>query len=155
MRRHELISSLGWMLAGLIFFIGSTSFGLGELSEPGPGFFPFLMSLCLVFFSLVHFLGSLRKGQSSPLAPGQRFWPEMKYLTRIILIVVLVLVYILAMNPLGFVPTTFLFMFVILKCIEPRRLRTVLLISGVTTGLAYAIFELWLRGNLPRGFLGF
>ena len=155
MRRYELIGSLGWMFAGLIFLIGSTSFGLGELSEPGPGFFPFLMSLCLVIFSLVHFVGSLKKRQSSQVSPGQRFWPEMKYLTRIVLIVFLVLLYILAMNPLGFVPTTFLFMFVLLKCIEPRRLRVVFLISGVTTGLAYAVFELWLRVNLPKGFLGF
>jgi hypothetical protein len=142
------------MFAGLIFLVGSTGFGLGELSEPGPGFFPFLMSLCLVFFSLVHFLGSLRKGPSSLLSPGQRFWPEMKYLTRILLVIFLVLMYILAMNSLGFVPTTFLFMFVLLKCIEPRRLRAVFLISGLTTGLAYAVFELWLRVNLPRGFLG-
>jgi putative tricarboxylic transport membrane protein len=155
MKKYELISSLGWMFAGLIFLIGSTSFGLGELSEPGPGFFPFLMSLCLVFFSLAHFVGSLRKHHLSHTPTGQRFWPEMKYLTRIVLIVFLVLMYILAMNFVGFVPTTFLFMFILLKCIEPRRLRSVFLISAVTTGFTYAVFELWLRVNLPRGFLGF
>ena len=155
MKKYELIGSLGWMFAGLIFLIGSSSFGLGELSEPGPGFFPFLMSLCLVIFSLIHFVGSLKRRPSSDVSPGQRFWPEMKYLARIALIVFLVVLYILAMNPLGFVPTTFLFMFVLLKCIEPRRLRIAFLISGVTTGFAYAVFELWLRVNLPKGFLGF
>jgi putative tricarboxylic transport membrane protein len=155
MKKVELISSLAWMSTGLIFLIGSTAFGLGELSEPGPGFFPFLMSISLIFFSLIHFFGSLKKDEASPLPLNQKFWPQMKYLIRILLIIFLVFVYILAMNPLGFVLTTFLFMFVLLKYIEPRRLRAVFLIAGLTTGLAYAVFDLWLRVNLPKGFLGF
>jgi len=63
--------------------------------------------------------------------------------------------FVIALNHLGFVVTTLLFMFLLLKFIEPRKTRTVLLIACLTTVFAYGIFELWLNTNLPRGFLGF
>lgn len=155
MKRYELISSLAWLFVGLAFLAGSRAFDLGNLSEPGPGFFPLLMSVCLISFSLIHFFGSLRKDESSDLSPGERFWPRMGYMARVLLIIFLLLMYVFAMNSLGFVLTTFLFMVVLLRCIEPRRVHAVLLFSGLITGTAYAVFDLWLRVNLPKGFLGF
>ncbi len=140
---------------GLIFLIGSTRFGLGDLGEPGPGFFPFLMSVSLITFSLIHFSSSLRKeGQPGPPV-SLRFWPKGRYMIRLAFIMFLLFMFILSINYLGFVLTTFFFMVLLLRFIEARRLRTVLLIATLTTARSYAIFELWLKANMPRGFLGF
>jgi putative tricarboxylic transport membrane protein len=86
---------------------------------------------------------------------GLRFWPEGEYVTRIVVIIFLLFMFVFALDYLGFVLTTFLFMFSLLKLIESRKLRTLFLIAGLTTVLSYAIFELWLKANLPKGFLGF
>ena len=155
MKKYDLISSLVWICVGLVFCKGAISFGLGDLSEPGPGFFPFWMSVSLITFSFVHFFSSLRKGETSHLPVGLRFWPEGEYVTRIVVIIFLLFMFVIALDYLGFVLTTFLFMFFLLKLIESRKLRTLFLISGLTTVLSYAIFELWLKANLPKGFLGF
>jgi hypothetical protein len=61
MKKYDLISSLAWIFVGLIFCKGAISFGLGDLGEPGPGFFPFWMSVSLITFSSVQFFSSLRK----------------------------------------------------------------------------------------------
>ena len=155
MKKYDLIGSLAWMFVGLAFCKGAIGFGLGDLGEPGPGFFPFWMSVSLISFSLVHFFSSLRKGETTTLPVGLRFWPEGEYIIRIVIIIFLLFMFVIALGYLGFVLTTFLFMFSLLKLIESRKIRTLFLIAGLTTVLSYAIFELWLKANLPKGFLGF
>ena len=155
MKKYELIGCVAWVVVGLIFCKGAIGFGLGTLNEPGPGFFPFWMSVSLISFSVIHFLSSLKKEGTPYLPAGPTFWPEAAYMVRIIVIICLLFMFVIALNHLGFVVTTLLFMFLLLKFIEPRKTRTVLLIACLTTVFAYGIFELWLNTNLPRGFLGF
>jgi putative tricarboxylic transport membrane protein len=155
MKKHELVSSLVWMAVGLLFLTGSAGLGLGKLGEPGPGLFPFVMAACLVSFSSVHFISSLRKGVPSSLSTGERFWPQSDGLKRILLTIILLFGFVFTLNYLGFVLTAFLFMFIVLRFVEPQRWLTVLLIGSLTTALSYLVFKLWLRSNLPVGFLGF
>jgi len=153
MKKYELTSSLAWMSVGLFFCMGSIALGLGRLHEPGPGFFPFIMSVCLISFSLIHFMSSWANvGQLS--ADGS-FWPGTDGIKRIAFMNVLLLAFVLALNYLGFVLTTLLFMFCLLKFVEPQKWFTIFYVTGLSTGLSYFIFEVWLRANLPTGFLGF
>lgn len=146
------------MVVGLVFCVGSVGFGVGEMDEPGPAFFPFLMSICLISFSLIHFTSSLRKGikgRQFSFVESERFWPESYGVKRIVLIIILLVMFVIAMNYLGFVIASFLFIFLLLRLIEPKNWLTVFIISGLSTGLSYAIFQLWLKADLPIGFLGF
>lgn len=155
MKKCELTSSLVWMSVGLFFCIGSIVLGLGRLHEPGPGFFPFIMSACLISFSLIHFMSSLSKVGQFSLAGGESFWPETDGIKRIVFTNVLLLMFVLALNYLGFVLTTLLFMFSLLKFVEPQKWFTIFYVTGLSTGLSYFIFQVWLKSNLPTGFLGF
>lgn len=125
MRKHELISSLVWMSVGISFCIGSIAIGVGDLSEPGPGFFPFVMSACLISFALIHFISSSIKGRQLSLAAGDRFWPGSDGIKRIVFINVFLFIFVIALNYLGFVLTTLLFMFLLLRFIEPQKWLTV------------------------------
>ena len=156
MRKYDLISGLAWLTVGVVFCKGSVGMGLGELGEPGPGFFPFLMSVCLIFFSSIHFISSLlqKKGQLN-FGESKRFWPESDGMKKILFTITSLFTFVFAMNYMGFVVITFLFMFVLLRFIESQKWRTVFLIACLTTVLSYAIFQLWLKADLPRGFLGF
>jgi putative tricarboxylic transport membrane protein len=155
MKKQELISSLFWMAVGVIFLMGSIGLGLGSLGEPGPGFFPFVMAVCLVSFSSIHFIFSSIKSGKFNFAKGERFWPKSDGIKRILFTIIFLFGFVLTLNYLGFVLTTFLFMCIILRFVEPQKWLTVFFIGILTTVLSYSIFQLWLRSNLPVGFLGF
>jgi putative tricarboxylic transport membrane protein len=155
MKKYELMSSLVWMSVGLFFCVGSIALGLGRLHEPGPGFFPFIMSVCLISFSLIHFKSSLANVGPLSLPEGKSFWPDRDGIKRIVLMNVLLFMFVIALNHLGFVLTTLSFMFFLLKFVEPQRWSTIFYVTGLSTGLSYFIFQVWLKSNLPTGFLGF
>jgi hypothetical protein len=155
MKKYELISSLVWMAVGVLFLVGSIGLGLGSFSEPGPGFFPFVMAACLISFSSTHFMFSLIKGEQFNFVKSERFWPKSDGIKRILFTIMFLFGFVLALSYLGFVLTTFLFMFIILRFVEPQKWLTVFLIGSLSTVLSYSIFQLWLRSNLPIGFLGF
>ena len=155
MKKYELMSSLAWMVVGALFLAGAISLGLGTTGEPGPGFFPFVMAAFLISFSSIHFVSSLIKDGHVGSAASERLWPKSDGIKRILLTIILLLGFIFALNHLGFVLTTLLFMLLGLRFVEPQRWRTVFLIGSLATVLSYSIFQLWLRSNLPVGLFGF
>ncbi len=154
MKKYDLTSSLVWIIVSALFLGGGVELGLGSFTEPGPGFFPFLMSLCLILLSAVLFVATAMKKVEENIPAGLR-WPEMGGTRRILLTILLLTCYVLALGYLGFPLTTFLFIFFLLRFIEPQRWLTVFLGAGLTTGLSYAVFELWLKAGLPPGFWEF
>jgi putative tricarboxylic transport membrane protein len=155
MKRYELISSLAWVAVGVLFCIGSFRLGLGGLGEPGPGFFPFLMSVCLISFSLIHLSSSIKKSGQFNFDVSKRFWPERDGIKRILFTIMSLSVFVIVLNYIGFTLTAFLFIFFLLRFIEPQKWLTVFSITILSTGLSYIIFQLWLKANLPAGPLGF
>jgi hypothetical protein len=113
------------------------------------------MSGCLLLFSLIHFISSLTAGRQPGPLRDERFWPETDGIKRIILTNLLLLLFVVALNHLGFVLTTLFFMFFLLKFVEPQKWFTLLYVTGLSTGVSYFIFQVWLKANLPTGFLGF
>jgi len=128
---------------------------LGTLSEPEPGFFPFLMSVLLIILSLILLLSSLKKGGKLSPAESKEFWPEIDGTKRILFVIISLFAYAFTMNYLGFVIATFCYIFFLMRFVFPLKWITVFLGAGLTTGISYAIFELWLKANLPVGPLGF
>lgn len=154
MKKYDLMSSLTWMVVGLLFCIGSIKLEVGSLNQPGPGFFPFVMSVSLMIFCSINFVYSfLRKYKKSDLVI--RLWPRSDGIKRISYTILFLGGYAVGLEYAGFVVTTFLFMFIILRFVEPQKWATVFLTASLTTAASYLTFQLWLRSNLPVGFLGF
>ncbi len=61
--------------------------------------------------------------------------------------------YAFFLDPLGFIAATFLLIFSLLKIMGTRKWSTAILISFLTAGLSYLIFDVWLRIELPIGIL--
>jgi putative tricarboxylic transport membrane protein len=60
----------------------------------------------------------------------------------------------LVLEPLGFLASTFLLMFLLLRAIEPQPWRNVIAIAVATSLISYGLFS-WLLGvPLPAGILG-
>ena len=72
-----------------------------------------------------------------------------------LLTVVILFGYILVLEPLGFLVTTFVSLLLLFKLSEPRKWVTPVLLSGVTAVLSYLVFSVWLQCQLPKGVLRF
>ena len=155
MKEHDVISSLIWIMVSALFCWGAVDLGLGDLTEPGAGLFPFMISLLLIVFAIGLFAASLRKRGRFSFVEIRKLWPDRDGFRRIGLTVLFLASYVVALNYLGFLLVTFLFIFVLMRFIEPQKWPTVILGSLLTAGVSYAIFEIWLRANLPVGLLGF
>jgi hypothetical protein len=60
----------------------------------------------------------------------------------------------LLLDPLGYPPSVLVLLVVLLRILGVTRWRMNLLISAVTTGVAYLVFVHWLKIPLPMGWLG-
>ncbi len=151
MKNNDQRSSLFWLVIGLAIALYSAKYGLGKFSSPGPGFMPFLSGLVLAGLALVVFLQQLSKGSKEKL---RDLWAKKNWPTIMMVMGALVL-YTIFFRFLGFLLDTFLLTAFLLRVMEPLSWKKVLAGAiGAAIG-SYAIFQLWLEAQLPKGFLGF
>ncbi len=131
---------------------GSVRLSLGGFHTPGPGFFSFLAGIILGVLSLISFIQSFKEMPGDERKP---FWPNPRRTLKMALVFVALIFYVLLMDPLGFGLTTFLFLAVLLRGIEPQRWSVVFSVSILGVLISYGVFQYWLDMQLPRGFLGF
>jgi hypothetical protein len=151
MKNNDQRSSLFWLVIGLAIALYSTKYGLGKFSSPGPGFMPFLSGLVLAGLALVVFLQQLSNKSKEKLKDlwAQKNWPT------IMMVMGSLVLYTIFFRFLGFLLDTFLLTAFLLRVMEPLSWKKVLAGAiGAAVG-SYAIFQLWLEAQLPKGFLGF
>ena len=83
---------------------------------------------------------------------ARRHW---KRFLNPLLTVAILLGYILLLEPLGFLLTTFVCLLFLFKLSEPRRWVMPTILSACTATLSYLIFSVWLQSQLPKGLLKF
>ena len=151
MKNNDQRSSLFWLVIGLAIALYSMKYGLGKFSSPGPGFMPFLSGLILAGLALVVFLQQLSKRGKEKL---RDLWAQKNWSTIMMVMGALVL-YTIFFRFFGFLLDTFLLTAFLLRVMEPLSWKKVLAgAMGAAVG-SYAIFQLWLEAQLPKGFLGF
>ena len=150
------------MRKGLIvftfFFIGLSLYGIIESSrlertmEMGVGiaFFPLSMSLVIGVLAVLLLVGIL-KGK---VKVKEGAICQVGGAPRVLAVGVLLAGYLILIEGIGYVPSTFLFFFATIFILGKGRIAKTLLTSAAFTAFLYAIFQLWLRSPLPTGFLG-
>jgi putative tricarboxylic transport membrane protein len=144
---RDLISGLFWLAIAIFFSIeGFTHLKLGTLHQPGPGFFPFWGGVVLGLLSLVLLLNSLKNRDRLSLSGLKS--------PKFLLATGAILAYLLLLETLGFVTITFLFLFLLLR-LEYKGwvFSAVSALGGAVS--SYALFQLWLKTQLPAGPFGF
>lgn len=146
------------LIAVSLILMGLALYGIIESSRlertmkmgVGIGFLPFWMSVIIGSLALVLLVKILRgKMQiaNKPIFQKER-------VSRVTTLVVLLCGYLLLIEGIGYVPSTFLFFSATIFVLRRGRIVNTLLASGGFTLLLYAIFRLWLKSPLPTGFLG-
>jgi putative tricarboxylic transport membrane protein len=152
-RDRDVTSSMFWILIGILFCIGGLHYGIRRSGIPGPGFLPFATGLILVALSLILLLSRFLKRRDEAGAIGEPM-PRGEALRRILKALGALCLYVLILEPLGFLLTTFLFMILALR-LEPRRWAFILTLAIGATAFFFLLFKVLLRVPLPPGILGY
>ena len=154
MRTPETIISLILILISSLFCFSSLKLGMGSIKDPGSGFIPFLTGCSLIALSLFIVLSegkATRKAGSKP-----RLFKRIGLgLPPSLLVLISLFIYILVLETLGFILSTFLFLTFLFSISEKRSWKVALGASIVITASAYLVFGYLLEISFPRGILGF
>lgn len=99
-------SSLFWLGVALLICLGSLRLSLGNIRQPGPGFFSFMGGALLAGLSVLLFLYSFKKG---PEKKEASFRPTPIAARHMIWTLLALLLYVVGMKYVGFFFGTILF----------------------------------------------
>ena len=136
-----------FFLALLIFWQGR-GLSFGSLHTPGPGFFPVLIAAVLVILSLVLIIGGGKMESEEDAVSASAIF-------RMLVLFAALVAYFLLLEYLGFVTVSFLLMLFLFLWVGRQKWYLAGLSAVVCIGLAYILFEVLLKSNLPRGVFGF
>jgi putative tricarboxylic transport membrane protein len=151
MKRYDQISSLIWLAFAIYISTESLRLPLGSWRDPGPGFLPLGSGFILGVLSFVSHLQARRRKSKDV----RESWYSQERWKNLILVLVALFAYAVFLEILGFLISTFLLLIFLFRSIEPQRWVLSIGGSALASSLSYAIFELWLKTQLPRGILGF
>ena len=148
--RAETWVNVFWIVLG--FAVCAYSYKLKLYSPIGPatGFFPMLAGVVILVTGI-----ALLAGQQTRVDARLHFWPEQGSLKRVGLVLGGVVALILLMRFLGFIVASVVIMPLMLRAIEARSWRFVIVVGTVSAAIIYVIFDTMLGTILPRSALGF
>jgi putative tricarboxylic transport membrane protein len=154
MKKQNRIGGFIWLLLGALLCIGSIKLNLGNFHKPGPGFMPFLAGAILALLGVILFFSGSGGPKVEVGSSEKGFWRGSNW-KNVLFPFLSLFGYLLLLQPLGFLLTSFLFLFLLFKFTKPKSWVEPCLFSGATVILSYFIFSVWLRCQFPKGMLTF
>ncbi|AYA78464.1 tripartite tricarboxylate transporter TctB family protein [Bacillus sp. Y1] len=141
--KFDRIASVLFLAIGVLFIIGSrnlasTSYG----SSVGPDIFPSILGALLVLLSIRLFYETFVTRSHHGEKEKLQYKP-------FLIIFVATLFYILTLETIGYVITTFIFLFVCFQTMERTKWVKSLIISACFSGIVYFLYVQVLKGTLP------
>ncbi|MCE5264369.1 MAG: tripartite tricarboxylate transporter TctB family protein [Deltaproteobacteria bacterium] len=151
----KICCSLFWLLFSVVMSREAFRLPMGVMRDPGAGFFPLLIALVTGLLAVIALVQALRTKReqgdgprvSSPEEPF-RWW-------NLVIIVAALAAYALTLETIGFLIDTFLFMFLLVKVIEPQSWAKSLIAALITAVASELFFNVLLQAQIPQGTLGF
>jgi len=151
MRHPDQYAGLFCFILGGAITLSSFYYEVGSLAEPGPGFITFLAGSFLTILSVMLLLSSWRNKEVLHL---RQIW-EGQQTGKAFYVLLLLAVYMLVVTPLGFLISTFFLLVLLFRVQGTYSLKTLMVLSALTTSFSFIIFDQWLGVQLPRGFMGY
>jgi putative tricarboxylic transport membrane protein len=150
-RSLKICCSLFWLLFSVVMSCEAFRLPMGEMKDPGAGFFPLLIGLLTGLLALIALFHSLRE-KTGPSVSGPkepfRWW-------NLVVIFAALVAYALTLTTSGFMINTFLFMLLLLKVIEPQTWKKAVMAALITAVTSDLFFNVLLGAQIPSGILGF
>jgi putative tricarboxylic transport membrane protein len=147
----DLYTGLFWLLFSLVVCSEAYRLKLGDIHQPGPGFFPFWAAVIMGILSLAVVLQSFReKVDEGAVVPDEPFG-----FRKIMIALAVLTAYFLSLEKIGFLLNTFLFMAIMLKLVYSQSWRTSLVSALGTAIAAQLLFNVVLKAQIPNGIIQF
>ena len=153
MPRKNIYSSMLFFLFSVYIAIESYRLGLGKLSMPGPGTFPFIASAALGIVSAALLIRTLLKETFKETVASASDDSEPINWRNIVLTLAAMLVYVAIFSRLGFVLSTFGIMLFLVWTVGRAAWHVSLVTAVSITVVSYLLFEVALDAQLPKGIL--
>ena len=141
--KFDRFASILFLAVGVLFMIGSQHISSSSYgSVVGPNIFPFILGILLVLLSIRLFYETF-------ISQGHKGKKEVLQYKPFIIIFIATLAYILTLESVGYVITTFLFLVVCFQTMERKKLISSIIISAAFSGVVYFVFVEILKGTLP------
>lgn len=146
MKRWERLAAVVFFLVAAGAAVKAFDIGFGTFTAPGPGFFPFWLAAAMAAVAAVYFAANLGGGGAQPLwAAGSLRRPALAGLVMV--------VFIAALEYLGFASAALLLFAAWLRLVEGAGLARTALVSVIGAACAWGLFAVLLGIPLPRGLL--
>jgi putative tricarboxylic transport membrane protein len=132
----------------ILICLGSIRLGIGTLGNMGPGFMPFIVSVILLILSLLILFGIGARYEDKDEGASLSWENLLKPGS----LVIALFGYMLLLEVLGYLITTFFLMSHMLFISEPKKILTNLFVAAVVAMLSFVGFR-WLQVQLPIGVL--
>ncbi|HMO08481.1 MAG TPA: tripartite tricarboxylate transporter TctB family protein [Paracoccaceae bacterium] len=144
-RPGELLFNLAMLAASLFLFYSAWRIsGFEALSAPGA--VPMVATGTMALCAALIVADSLRKSGVT----GETFWRQILPVP-VVVTVVMITAYALALRPLGFLPTSLLFLWVLIRYFTGRSLGWSLMISVMTVAIIWVVFRMIFTVLMPEG----
>lgn len=141
--KFDRYAAVVFLAVGLLSVIGSrgiTSSSYG--SVVGPDIFPLFLGILLMILAIRLFYETFQVSRSAAKKEKLQYKP-------FLIIFIATLLYILTLETIGYVITTFVFLFICFQTMEKGKWVTSLIISAGFSGVIYYLFVNVLKGTLP------
>ncbi len=151
-KKYDQIGSFIWILLGVLFCIGSVQVGLGEVSSPESGFFPFLTGSSMAAMGFLFMVS--RVFQPAKGKGRQEGVSIPTFRSRGVLCLMALFIYSFLLEPLGFILATLFLFIALFKIMDPRHWASPIFFSVSAVTVSYFLFCILLRVNFPKGIMG-
>lgn len=150
-KNKEIISAVVFLVLGAAAFAAAGTLPRGVLGQPGPGFFPRVVSVCMMAFSLLLIGKKLReKG-----AETEASLSTARDYGRVLLMSLLSACYLYSMDAAGFLVSTAGFCALCLLLLGERRPGLIAAMTAAIPLTVFVVFKTLLSVPLPEGILYF
>ncbi len=152
MRRMDQISSAVGLAVALLYLLEASKLPLWKGTTFGSGLFPTILGTGLAAVSLLSLLRASIDRTSIPLPEG--LVPPRRGMVNLACVIGSLAAYALVVELLGFMLSTFALMAFLLIALEPAKKRSGLVLAGTVVAIAYVLFVMLLKLQVPRGIIG-
>ena len=150
----DAISGLLLTALGVYAAVKGQSYGLGTLSQPGAGFFPFWASVLMVGCSAAIAARALVRMRASGARAGERPLPETNW-RKVWLCIAALLVYTTLLAWFGFGISTFVVMLGLSRLDRRTTWREAIVIAVLGAAGFWLVFSYALNVSFPQQVIGF
>ena len=150
MKKNDIVFGSIFIALGIFIFTQTFFYPSLEKGHPGPGLFPNLLAILFIIFGGVLILKARR-----PSATGgeEGASPMHKKVTNAFFVLGIIIVYVVAVDKVGFLVTSAVLLFILMKKLGAPAMRSAIASICITLFINIMFLKI-LRVPLPPGILG-